>query len=250
MSGLPEPPPGSRLTEPASLNGAGTPSPAISPQEAVRMLDSVGFIDHANLPNVGPYAHLVVGLRAIPTLRHFDPEVVLYWATRAGRGEHREISLTEGLAPTSDFSWGEIEIVDRLNISNTYLVFGGDLLLDRVGEMLVCQFVSAAPILRRGGHSQAFDDGAANLGGFFARQMIAIDFLPGFEQRLAAATPVARYAAFVADFLGRCEASDSMREAHASLITELRRERSRLVADVPGAWSSGLVLLAASGVSS
>jgi hypothetical protein len=127
-------------------------------------------------------------------------------------------------------------------------VFGGVLRLDQVGDLLVCRFESPAPILRRGGHSQLFDLGAANAGEFFARLMIKIDFLPGFESLLSAATPVARYAAFVADFLGRCEASASIRQTHGPVIREFQLERRRIQVSEAAECAAGIDLLAAASV--
>jgi hypothetical protein len=222
---------------------------SVTVPEAVRVLDSVGFVDHANLPHDGPRAQLVVGLRPTPTLRHFDPEQVRYWATRVGRGEQQEISLEGAPLGTSEFGWGPIEIEDRHGVRNTYLGFGGQLWLDLVGDLLVARFVSPAPILRRGGHSQVFDQGAANLGAFFGRLMIAIDYRPGFEEQLAGATPVARYAAFVEEFLARTEASAPLRLEDRSLIALLEPERSRLRMSESAEWIAGLDLLAAADLS-
>ena len=109
--------------------------------------------------------------------------------------------------------------------------------------------MSPAPILRRGGHSQVFDQGAANLGAFFGRLMIAIDYRPGFEEQLASATPVARYAAFVEDFLARTEASGPLRLEDRSLIALLEPERSRLRMGESADWIAGLDLLAAANLS-
>ena len=73
--------------------------------------------------------------------------------------------------------------------------------------MTVVTFVSPAPILRRGGHSQGWDEAAVDLAAFFGRVMIAVDYVAGFEARMSAAEPIARYAAFVSDCLVRYEAA-------------------------------------------
>ena len=79
------------------------------------------------------------------------------------------------------FSWGTITIIDRLSVSNEYVVFGGRLTSSRVNGMTVVTFVSPVPILRRGGHSQGWDEAAVDLAAFFGRVMIAVDYVPGFE---------------------------------------------------------------------
>ena len=67
-----------------------------------------------------------------------------------------------------------------------------------------------APIFRRGGHSQGWDDGADAVGAFFGRLLVTVDYIPDFERRLAAAPPLARYAAFIAHTemrqIARCRA--------------------------------------------
>ena len=100
---------------------------------------------------------------------------------------------------SEDYSWGMIRLVDRLGASNEYLSFGGHLDAALLEESVVAAFTSPAPLLRRGGHSQAWDPGADLIGGFFARMMVAVDYKAGFEARFGEAPPLTRYAAFVRD---------------------------------------------------
>ncbi len=232
-------------TEPTPAAGSPILPASIGLAETARLLASLGFVNHANLPNSGPFAHLVVGLRPTPTFQHFDPQAIRYWANEFGRGRPQEITPPSPPRPATDFSWGRIEIVDRRLVTNTWLTFGGRLFQDRIDDELACRFVSPAPILRSGGHSQVFDPGAATIGAFFARLMIAIDYQPGFEQQLAAATPLARYSSFLADFRRRCEASIRFREADETLVDLLDIERERIQATCPADWFAGLDLLAA-----
>ena len=232
-------------TGPGSAAGSGPLAGSIELPDAARLLESLGFVSHANLPHSGPLAHLVVGLRPTPTLQHFDPREIHYWVADGGRGRARELALAGLLRADSEFSWGRLEIVDRHLVTNTWLTFGGRLLQDLVGDERICRFVSPAPILRSGGHSQVYDLGAATIGGFFARLMIAIDYQPGFEQQLTAATPLARYSSFLADFRRRCEASIRFREADEALVDLLDIERERVRTTSPADWAAGLELLAA-----
>ena len=203
-----------------------------------------GFVAHADLPDGAGDAYLLVALRDRPTYRHFDPERIDLWVTRSGRGTRLQIDRS---TPDLDlpFSWGTVGIVDRLGVSNEYVVFGGRLTSSRVGGMTVVTFVSPAPILRRGGHSQGWDEAAVDLAAFFGRLMIAVDYVAGFEARLSAADPIARYAAFVSDSLVRYEAARPLRQDHPALWALLRSEAARLESAQPDRWAEGVALAAA-----
>ena len=129
----------------------------------------------------GP-AFLLVALRPAPTLQHYDPEAIDYWVTDDGRGSRRTLTHDTAMPRSEEFSWGLIRLVDRLGVSNEYLTFGGHLDAALIDEVVVAAFASPAPLLRRGGHSQGWDDGADTIGAFFARMMVAVDFKPGFER--------------------------------------------------------------------
>ena len=96
----------------------------------------------------------------------------------------------------------------------------------------------AAPLLRRGGHSQGWDAGADALGAFFARLMVAVDFKPGFEQAFAAATPLARYTAFVRDADRRRRAAGHSASFDDDLGRLVRHEADRLKASAPTEWDA------------
>jgi hypothetical protein len=222
-------------------------SAPIAPEVAAERLADWGFLAHPDLPDLVGDAYLLVALRDAPTLRHFDPERVDVWVTRGSRGTRLEITRsTRDLE--SEFSWGTIEIVDRLGISNEYVTCGGHLTVARVGDMTVVICVSSAPILRRGGHSQGWDRAAVDLAAFFGRILVAVDYVPGFEARIAAARPVARYAAFISDSDARFHASEALRGEHPTLWTLLHNEEARLRRDHPDDWAEGVELAAAAGL--
>ena len=173
------------------------------PEAASRMLANLGFLASSDLPDRPGPAYLLVALRPEPTLRHYDPERVDYWATMGGGGTRQVLTRHTRLPLRATFSWGLIRIVDRLHVSNEYLTFGGELAAECIDGNTSAVFTSPAPLLRRGGHSQGWDHGAETVGGFFGRLLVAVDYVPGFEGRLGQAKPVARYAAFVADTVGR-----------------------------------------------
>lgn len=202
-----------------------------------------GFLAHPDLPDQPGPAFLLVALRPVPTLQHYDPEAVDYWVTEGGRGQRRNLTHDAPMPRSEDFAWGLIRLVDRLRVSNEYLTFGGHLDAASIDDVVIAAFASPAPLLRRGGHSQGLDPGADAVGAFFGRIMVAVDFKPGFEAMLAMADPLTRYAAFVRD----TEARRRRARATAWLDDEvgrlMRREAARLPATQPACWEAAGALL-------
>ncbi len=227
--------------------GSAALSAPIDPAAAARLLADLGFFAHPDLPNVAGDAYLLVALRDRPTLRHFDPERVDVWVNRGSRGSRLEIARQTAPLQT-EFSWGSIVIVDRLGISNEYVACGGHLTVTDVGGVTIVVLVSSAPILRRGGHSQGWDQAAVDLAAFFGRVLLAVDYVAGFEARMAEAAPLARYAAFIAEAIARYRGSAPLRAAHADLWTLLGGEQARLLRDDPAAWAAGVDLVTAGGL--
>jgi hypothetical protein len=226
------------------------PTPAAEGEDAVlRATDVVGrlsrwgFLAHPDLPDAPGPAFLLVALRPVPTLQHYDPEAVDYWASDHGRGERRTLTHDTPMPRSEEFSWGLIRLIDRLGVSNEYLTFGGHLDAASIDDIVVAAFASPAPLLRRGGHSQAWDDGADAVGAFFGRLMIQVDYTPGFEAVLAAAAPLTRYAAFVRDAMDRRGNSKAARWADDELGRLLRVESARLQADALPDWDAAAALL-------
>lgn len=204
-----------------------------------------GFLVHPDLPDGPGPAFLLVALRPVPTLQHYDPEAIDYWVTASGRGERRTISRATPMPRSEDFSWGLIRLVDRLGVSNEYLTFGGHLDAAAIDDVVVAAFASTAPLLSRGGHSQAWDVGADAIGAFFGRLMVAVDFVPGFEGVLATAPPLVRYAAFIreaADRRRRRPPSAWRDDAFGLLIAD---ESRRLRSTAPAEWEAAARLLEA-----
>ena len=219
------------------------PIPAhLDPVSAAALLADLGFLAVSDLPDRPGPAFLLVALREAPTLHHYDPEAVEYWVSASGRGARRTLTRDSQMPIEVDFSWGLLRIVDRLHVTNEYLTFGGRLMADTVDGTVVAVFTSSAPLLRRGGHSQGWDQGAESLGAFFSRFLLAVDYAPGFEGRAAAADPVTRYAAFLGDALARYRASPILRAQQADLWTLLQSEERRLRADHPTEWAAGEIL--------
>jgi len=210
----------------------------IEPRVAAGLVRDLGFLASSDFPDRPGPAWLIVALRAMPTLRHYDPEAIEYWTTAHERGLREVLTRSTPVPVRRPFSWGLIRISDRLHVTNEFLSFGGTLVAGRVDDAVVAAFTSPAPLLRRGGHSQLVDPAAESLGAWYGRLLFAVDVLPGFEARVAALLPVARYAAFLADELGRYRAGP-LRDAHPELASMIWAEAGRVALAEPAAWAAG-----------
>ena len=220
------------------------PPLGISIADAARFVARLGFHDvNGTAPQSSGGANLVVALRERPTLEHFDPERIEFWIDEGGRGRASEISRKTAMPLERDFEWGTIKVLDRLEVFNSFLTFGGTLRaveLDPATMLVV--FSSHAPILRSTGHSQRVDLSTGEVGAFFARMMIPIDFTPGAEQRVAGASAMTVYGAFHASVEARFGASEDLRLAHPGFWAWCGRERRRLAAVFAEDWEAGRAL--------
>lgn len=218
---------------------------SIDPQLAARLLVDWGFLADPDLPDRPGPAFLLVAIRAKPTLRHYDPELVEYWITGTrGFGVRDTLSLASRLPRETEYSWGRITVSDRKGVANRYLSFGGTLRAERIDGEVICVFESPAPLLRRGGHSQGWDTGAHSVGGFFGRFRAAAGYQHEFEKLAADTDPVTRYAAFVNELMARYRSSEYLRDHYPKLWTVMLAEEKRLQRDHATAWADGAELLA------
>ena len=213
-------------------------------QIAGRRLSDLGFLAGPDLPDRPGPAYLLVALRDQPTLSHYDPERIEYWVTREGRGTRQSLTRCTRLPVDVTFSWGMIRLIDRLVVTNEYLTFGGHLSAAEVDGVTIATFTSPVPLLRRGGHSQIWDEGTDELAAFFARVVGAVDVDPALESRLACADPFVRYAAFLGEVVGRYRRSADLRALNAGVWTLLHGEASLMRREHPEAWESGAAILA------
>jgi hypothetical protein len=214
-----------------------------APAPAKRLAD-LGFLAGPDLPDRPGPAYLLVALRDEPTLRHYDPDRVEYWVTERHRGVRRSLTRTTPLPVDQTFSWGMIRLIDRLAVTNEYLTFGGRLSAAEVDGATIAVFTSPVPMLRRGGHSQVWDEGTDEIGAFFARLVAAVDTHPELEVRVAAADPLVRYCVFLADVVGRYRACPELRAADPRVWTLLRAEEALMRRDHGDAWRAGVGILA------
>jgi hypothetical protein len=181
--------------------------PVAWPGAAAAALARFGFL------LVGPArghdtGHLLVALRDRPTLRHFDPESVAYYAPVGARAGLRTIDRASlaavGTRSERPALWGHLHVVDRVPVENRFLTFGGSLRIAVVEPGLtVLDLRSPGPIVRWGGNSQGSDPLAGAVGAFFARVMVPVDFEPGVEARLDATPAAVLYGAFLLDHAQR-----------------------------------------------
>lgn len=223
--------------------GIGTLEPWAA--EAATRLTDLGFLlldgDYAGA--VGR-PRLLVALRDQPTLRHFDPEAVSYWWFNRDHGKLNWLDRTRRMPIERPISWGRVQVVDRIPVSNQFLTFGGTLRARVVdASTIVCSISSPAPILRWSGHSQGIDLLTDEVGAFLARLRIPIDYTEGAEMRVGQVSPLALYAAMLAESLPRLRRSDSLRRVQHGYARFAESEEKRLRRDAPDDWREGVALL-------
>lgn len=219
--------------------------------EAADALRDLGFtLINSDRPAAPGGSQLLVALRDRPTLRHFDPEAVNCWVAAGGRGRSLPIDRT-GPPGDRDILWGHVHVVDRLAVENRFLTFGGRLRVHDISRRLrVVQHVSAGPVVRWGGHSQGFDPLAGEIGAFFGRLILPVDYAAGGEARLTTEPPEHLYAAFLRDAAARRTGAVARRRAIYDeadrgdpigpwLCAEIARVRERF----PGWWEAAGRLL-------
>jgi hypothetical protein len=209
-------------------------------------LAHLGFeLRDGSLPGTRPGPRLLVGFREVPTLEHFDPEEVTFWEARGGRGRLATLTRKAEIPGSRPWSWGPVHVTDRIPVSNQFLGFGGTLLVDSLDRASVyAAFMSPAPIVRWAGHSQGVDPLVDEIGAFFARLMIPIDYQEGAEACVAEASPEALYSVFLAHSLERIHASRRLADADPEVAGWVRHEATRLAHDAPVHWREGQELLA------
>ncbi len=213
------------------------------------MIERLGFVlvhDERAGDSAAPAgSHLVVALRDKPTLAHFDPERMTWYVTAGGKGQLVEYQRSRALRGEPHVAWGHVHVIDRLEVQNAFLTFGGVIRAVPMGpDATLVILDSPAPILRWSGHSQDVDPMAPQVAAFFARLMVPIDFAPGAEARIAGVPPLTLYAAFVADLCDRYQCARPLREMNPHLSRWLTVEMHRLETARPGDWAAGQQLLA------
>ena len=205
---------------------------------AGRILSSLGFElvepDHTRNYETG---HLLAALRPQPTLQHYDPETIDYWTSDGVRGHAARLDRETRFPMTTDYAWGRITLTDRLDVKNEFLSFGGALRAQTTADgTVLVDFSSHAPILRWSGHSQSTDPLAAEVGAFFARIKVPIDFVPGAEAIVSKAAPRTLYCAFIQHVRERLAQAQSLRDANRWLTEWSSRESQRMEAAATDHW--------------
>jgi hypothetical protein len=213
-------------------------------EELGRTLTDLGFeLAEADDSGSDETSHLFVALRPKPTLQHFDPETIDYWVVDGGRGRATQLDRGGRLPVATDYTWGRIKLTDRLGVENEFLSFGGTLRAQMTADdTVLVDFSSEAPILRWSGHSQASDPLAADVGAFFARLMVPIDFAPGAEALISKAAPLTLYCAYIQYMRERLTRARGLREANAWLSEWSSRESRRMRAGANDHWQAAAQL--------
>ena len=222
------------------------------PAAAAYLLSDLGFsLINSDRPAAPGGSHLLVALRPEPTLRHFDPEAMTYWAPLEPHARQVVVdrpSLERAAALDARVGgrvlWGHVHVVDRLAIENRFLTFGGELRVARIDARLtVLDLASAAPLVRWGGHSQATDPLATEVGAFFGRLIVPVDFIPGAERRLSAEAPEAIYAACLAWADARLDRIAAVSGTRNELESWIDQEEARMRASRPDLVARGRELV-------
>jgi len=187
---------------------------------------------------------LLVALRETPTLRHFDPEAVGYWWFDRDHAKQNWLDRTRRMPVDRPVTWGRVQVIDRIPVSNQFLTFGGTLRACVVDpETIVAAITSPAPILRWSGHSQGIDLLTDEVGAFLARLRVPIDYMEGAEVRVGLVGPLGLYAAMLAESLPRLRRSRSLRRVQRGYFRFADREQARLRRVAPEAWDAGEALV-------
>jgi hypothetical protein len=213
-------------------------------EQAGRILANLGFeLVEPDRAAGNDASHLLVALRPSPTIRHFDPEAIDCWTCEAGRGKATRLDRDSRYPISSDYSWGLISLTDRLGVVNQFLSFGGALRAQLTPDaVVILDFSSNAPILRGSGHSQAVDPLSAEVGVFFARIKVPIDFVPGAEALVAKASPLTLYCAFIQFVRERLAQARGLRDANRWLADWSSREGQRMEASAAEHYKAAVEL--------
>jgi hypothetical protein len=209
-----------------------------------RILSNLGFeLVEPDRSREDDTSHLLAALRPKPTLQHFDPESIDYWTTDGTRGRAAALDRETHFPLVADFAWGRITLTDRLGVKNEFLSFGGTMRAQMTDDTTVLiDFSSHAPILRWSGHSQSTDPLAAEVGAFFARIKVPIDFVPGAEALVSRATPRTLYCAFIQNTRERLSEAHTLREANRWLAEWSSRESQRMESTANDHWRAAAEL--------
>jgi hypothetical protein len=221
-----------------------TTATTLDPPTSAQFLSDLGFLLTPDGAGTEWPAYLLVALRDQPTLSHFDPERVEYWLEDDGGRSHLDaFSRGTSLPVDHPFSWGLIRIVDRLEVTNEYVSFGGRLSAARIDGFTVAVYASPAPMLRGCGHSQTEDPFCPSVEAFFARLRAVAGDSRDLERRILRLSPQGRYAAYLADACETYRRSQLLQLSHPHTWQSLTRQERRLRAERPSAWAEGLGLL-------
>lgn len=214
------------------------------PEVAAAVVADLGFRLIGDGSDGAREGHLIVALRERPTLRHFDPESIAFYAPVAGGAALAQVlRLRAGERADRVVSWGHVHVVDRIPVENRFLTFGGVLRLAGLDdEVTIAHLRSPAPIVRWGGHSQGTDSLAGAMGAFFGRLIVPVDFTPGAAEQIDAVPPNVLFAAFLEDAVRRRHAAAAHGVEPSELDDWLAAAWARARVDVPACGAAAELL--------
>jgi len=212
------------------------------------------WLDPTNRSDFTGHHQLWVWMRAAPTERHYDPEVVECHVTNYdGFCSPLAIFHPWGGGVRYRFCMGGIELNDRKHRRVHFYGFGGDLAVETTAAgATLCKFTSQAPILALADQHALTGILVEEVAAALAEARAAWDVQQrrgSFDARLSAAPPLALYAACL-----RATAAH-LRPLHGDAITPehrlvrfAERELARLAQEDGGGQAASLVeVLAAQG---
>jgi hypothetical protein len=197
----------------------------LGPTEAQQLLVSLGFLLVPGPPLCRGQAYLLVALRRAPTLSHFDPQQIALW-TATDEGTKKLVLEWPLPIWSGRYSWGTIEITDRLGAINSFVSFGGDVSMARDRDLHDVLLRSTAPILSAAAHSDLADPIGTSVAAFFGVLRASAGDDKHVAEIVRAASPDMLYATYLARSLHEARNANDL--VGPRLLSLLRQERGRL----------------------
>lgn len=180
------------------------------------------------------YSGLLVAVRAVPSVRHFDPETIrLTVCDRAGCPSEVVLGLRAPRETSFRVGPGRIHLRDRFDKEACFFIFGGDMEVVSVPGETVYALRSPAPVLELA--ARLLKQGVADQLAIEVEAMLAHEQARwgadewGFACRLCATEPLELYVACIHSLLDQCRRVAARRELYPQFYHMLLAERGWLL---------------------